>query len=213
VLQGFPCFFLSAVLPDIAQRQWMMLRKDLEGRSWRDACWPVDVGDYRFSRASSYAALAAAAVEMGDGDAATELLGRLEEESPLRTSGGVAHRDKASLWAHAVEMMARWGRPGGFRALVTTPARAARAGLFIKDVAYPDLLVAKAVSKDGGLDAVLHPGDRQGFKALLIGGLAPGRAYQLDMGASHRLAADRSGEARLNIRLTQRTELRLRPAD
>lgn len=38
------------------------------------ALWSIDVGDYRLSRASSYAATAAAVVELDDEEVATRLL-------------------------------------------------------------------------------------------------------------------------------------------
>lgn len=118
VMQAFPCFFLSALFPDIAQRQWEALRYDLKGRCWTDALWRIDVGNYRFSRASSYAATAAAAVEVGDTDTSKLLLEHLEEECPTTVSKGISHRSNASLWAHAVEMIARCGSAGAFHALV-----------------------------------------------------------------------------------------------
>ena len=66
VMQAFPCLFLNALSPERAQEHWWRVRQRLDHGSWQRLFWPVDVGNYGFSRASSYAATAAAAVEMGD---------------------------------------------------------------------------------------------------------------------------------------------------
>ncbi len=171
--------------------------------------WPVDVGNYRFSRASSYAATAAAAVEMGDGEMAAKLLGALEEDCPRTLAGGVAHRADASLWAHAVELMARCSRAGGLRAIVTASAPGAGAP-FIADADYPQVLFARATATGGALEAVIYPGREPGPVTLTIGGLAPGRRYSGDGAAP--VVADRSGEARIGIVLRGRIALRLAPS-
>lgn len=209
VMQAFPCLFLNTVLPDIAERQWLVLRRDLANRDWRRAVWPVDVGNYRFSRASGYAAMAAAAVELGDTELAKRSLHYLEKEYPLRVSGNVANRPNASLWAHAVELIARCGRAGAVRSLATAGRRSPTSGPFIKDADYPDILVAKAVNADGSLSAVLYPGEQSGFKALTIGGLAPNQSYVAVIGAEYQFEADSAGDARLNLPLNGRTELRI----
>jgi len=120
VMQGFPCVFLNCVLPEIAQRQWASLKldmqdKDMGGKSWRRALWPADVGNYSFSRASSYAATAFAAREMGDDATAELLLALLDEDCPMQIHNGIAHHSKASLWANANAFMARIGRANSLR--------------------------------------------------------------------------------------------------
>jgi hypothetical protein len=57
----------------------------------------------------------AATVEMGDG--ARRLLAMLNEECPDQTRNALTHRARASLWAHAVETMARLGQTNGLRPL------------------------------------------------------------------------------------------------
>lgn len=209
VMQAFPCLFLNAILPDIARRQWLVLRHDRKGRDWRRAYWPVDVGNYRFSRASGYAATAAAAVELGDTEVVQRLLQHLDEDCPLQVSEGVAHRSNASLWSHAVELMARCGRADALRSLVTAPRQPRTSGPVIRAAAYPELLVAKAVNEGGSLRAVLYPGRRPGRKTLTVGGLAPNQAHVVTTGDAVRIEADRAGEARLDLRVDGRTELRI----
>ncbi len=209
VMQALPSLFLNVVTPDIAHRQWLALRHDLNGRDWRRAMWPVDVGNYRMSRASSYAATAAAAVELGDTEAARLLLQHLDDECPLTISKDVAHRANASLWAQAVELMARCGRTGAIRSLATRPAPPTPTGPYIEQAGYPDILFARAVSTDGLLSAVLYPGTRPGLKAVRIGGLEPNQSYRAATGTEQRFRADPSGRARLSLLLDGRTELRI----
>lgn len=210
VMQAFPYFFLYAVFPDIAQRQWLVLRRDLTEDGCRRALWPIDVGNYRFSRASSYAATAAAAVELGDTEVADRLLSLLDEECPVTVSDHVANRSNASLWAHSVELIARCGRAGTLRSLVTSPRSSAPSGPFIQEATYPDVLVAKAANANGVLSSVLYPGERSGKKALTIGGLAPNNSY-VATGAvgEFRFAADTQGTARFELPVDGRTELQI----
>jgi hypothetical protein len=217
LMQAFPCLFLNAVLPDIARRQWLLIRDDLmPGRAQR-ALWPTDIGNYRISRASSYAAAAAAAMEMGEGEIAASLLEALDDACPLEVAGGVAHRRNASLWAHALEMMARFGHADALRSLVASPPHAScdgvRAGPFIKAADYPDVLVAKAVQRDGALFAVLHPGRKAGFRFVTVGGLAPGQTYVAALDRDYRFAADAEGEAQLSLPIFGRTTLRVNRCD
>jgi hypothetical protein len=213
LMQAFPCLFLNAVLPDIARRQWLLIRDDLTPGRARRALWPIDIGNYRLSRASSYAAAAAAAAEMGEGEIAASLLEALERACPLEVAGGVAHRPRASLWAHALEMIARFGHADALRSLVTAPPHAScegsRAGPFIKAADYPDVLVAKAVQRDGALFAVLHPGKQAGFRFATFGGLVPDQTYVAAIDRDYRFVADTNGEARLSLPVFGRTELRM----
>ena len=213
LMQAFPCLFLNAVLPDIARRQWQLVRDELTPGRARRALWPIDIGNYRLSRASSYAAAAAAAAEMGDAEIAGSLLEALDHACPLEIADGVAHRRSASLWAHAVELIARFGGTDSLRTLVTTPRRETHGAPFIKAARYPDVLVAKARQQDGALSAVLYPGKDAGFHVLTVGGLLPGQSYVAATDTHHRFAADANCEARLNVAISGRTELRISRSD
>ena len=214
VMQAFPCLFLNATLPDIAERQWLLVRRRLERVGFRRALWPIDVGNYRFSRASSFAATAAAAVELGDNDMAKRLLDGLDEACPMHVTAGVAHRANASLWAHAVEMMARAGAADALRSLASGRRQAAP-GPFVKVAAYPDVLVARAFARNGALDAVLYPGRAPGVHALTIAGLSPGQAYRSNLEPDSTIItaiiADRHGDTTIRVPLAGRTVWQLRP--
>lgn len=97
VMQSFPCLFLNALDPELAQEQWHAVRAELGRRDWRKLFWPIDVGNYGFSRAAGYAATAAAAAEMGDAGVMHECLARLDAECPLRSDRGVIHLSLGAL--------------------------------------------------------------------------------------------------------------------
>ncbi|MEP7006075.1 MAG: hypothetical protein ABI810_08840 [Sphingomonas bacterium] len=209
VMQAFPCLFLNALSPELAQEHWHRVRRWLDNGSWSRLFWPVDVGNYGFSRASSYAATAAAAVEMGDAAIAAECLGRLEEECPSREIGGVVHRENASLWAHALEMLVRSSQANGLRDLVERPSSGS--GPRLVSAPYPDILVARAVAEGRNLELVLHPGGASSASAIEIGGLMPERHYHTGLPDQRFLKADRDGCALLPVSLTGRTALSIKP--
>jgi hypothetical protein len=211
ILQSLPCLFLNATCPDIAERQWRRVRHDLTGPYQRRFLWPIDVGNYRLSRASSYAATAAAAVELGDGAIADQLLKRLDAECPAQLVDGVMHRAGASLWSHAAELIARLGQADRLRTLVTKPHERTTANPYIKCADYPDVLVAEARVDRGELRAVLYPGGDAGYKPLTIAGLTPSATYRIDNMPEHPFSADASGAAKLCLPIVGRTALRITP--
>jgi hypothetical protein len=209
VMQAFPCLFLNALSPELAQQQWRRVRQRLDLGSWRRLFWPVDVGNYGFSRASSYAATAAAAVEMGDREVADECLRRLEEECPSRENEGVIHRENASLWAHALELMARSNRPNGLRDLVSH--RPETRGPHLASAPYPDALILHAVATGRGLDLTVDPGRPDARPLLELGGLMPERHYRTGLAEQPYLRSDRDGRALLRLALNDRTRIPLDP--
>ena len=222
--QALPCLFLNATLPDIALRQWLLLRRALfesrvatpgaatpgaaASRLRRRAFWAIDTGNYRFYRAAAYAGTALAAVEMGDAEVMARCLQALQEECPATESGGVLHRPDASVWAHAVELFARGGGRDGFRRLIERPRTTAQPS--IAAARYPDVLVASAHHKNGALRAVLYPG-ATGRHPVGLAGLRPGALYRCDGAQEHTLTADMHGRATLHVLLQGRTPVLVRP--
>jgi len=204
---AMPCFFLNAVAPDIAARQWLLLRRrllDERGTLRRRAFWPIDTGNYRFTRASAYAATALAAAELGDRQVFDACLTALDDDCPSIAAGGVIHRPKASVWAHGVELMALAGARDGFRKLTGRPAETRPR---LDGLPYPEILVAAAHSTSEGLDAVLHGRGR--FRARLTG-LEGGRVYRFEGAAAGDLRAHAQGEIAFDINLNGRTVLKVR---
>lgn len=213
LMQAFPCLFLSVAFPDLAERHWDFARKLLAGRDPRRSHWPFDIGNYGWSRAASYAGSAAAAVEMGDSEFGKRLLELLDADCPRQHTVGVTHRSNASLWAHAVEIMARVGSSGALRRLVTKPHAGPPTKPYIRAAGYPDVLVAKARSSaDGALHAVLYPGNGRGFKRVTFAGFAPLARYRLVLDKEYEFDASHLGEAHLNVPLSGRTSIHIRPA-
>lgn len=211
ILQSLPCLFLNAICPDIAERQWRRVRHDLTGPHRRRFLWPIDVGNYSFSRASSYAATAAAAVELGDREIADQLLEQLDAECPAQLVHDVIHRSRASLWSHAAELIARLGQVNGLRTLVAKPHKRMAGNPYIKCADYPDVLVAEARADQRRLRLVLYPRAGAGYRPLTIAGLTPSATYLSDVMPEQPFSADTAGEAELHVPIFGRTALHITP--
>jgi hypothetical protein len=208
-VQTLPCFFLNASLPDLAARHWLVERLGWrEGRDAMRKCfWPIDTGNYRFSRASSYAATAAAAVEMGDVETAEALFSLLQTEYPAVLHQHAAHRPGVSFWAHSAELMARVGARDAFRKLMMEDCGNSQ-GPRISAAPYPAVIPLRAVAGQGRLDCVLYPGIQAGISEIGLSGLTPRGDYRWQGGI---FQADSYGTARLTLRLEGRTNLTVLP--
>lgn len=206
IMQSFPCLFLNMIFPDIAERQWEIFRYKLRNQDLRHMCWPIDVGNYKFTRASSYTATAAAAVEFGDTGLANELMELLDDECPKQTIHNVCHREHSSLWAHSLELMARCGKKDAFRKLAIHKTQDKKKP-FIKEIQYPQILVAKAIYENNTLSMVLYPGETPGIFPLKIGNLAPNSNYKVLTKTSQVVRSDHKGDITLNLPIHHRTEI------
>ena len=205
---AMPCFFLNAIAPDLARRQWLLLRRQLfdrQGLLRRRAFWPVDTGNYRLSRASAYTTTALAAAELGDLSVYAACMQALEDECPSVLKCGVIHRPNASVWAHGVEIMARADMRDGFQKVISDPHAAA--GPRLEGLKYPDVLVAGAHAEAGTLRAVLYPGMKDRVHEVSLSNLQPHMHYRVTAGIVSGLQADAQGNARLNVVLAGRTAL------
>jgi hypothetical protein len=210
--QAMPCFFLNATFPDLARRQWLLLRRSLLRRGGsldRRAFWRVDTGNYRYTRAAAYAGTALAAVELGDREVASACLDALDRDCPVQSEGGAYYRPDASVWAHAVELFARCGTPNGFRRLIEHP-RQQGVRPILDAATYPDVLVAHASEQDGVLRAVLYPGEGPGERDIGFSCLCPHGRYVCDGMQKTEFVADGAGAACGRVLLNGRTEIRLR---
>ncbi|NHZ65789.1 linalool dehydratase/isomerase domain-containing protein [Massilia genomosp. 1] len=199
---AMPCFFLNVVAPDLARRQWLLLRRQLfgpDGALRRRAFWPIDTGNYGFSRASAYSATALAAAELGDSAVYDACMAALEAQCPSVLKDGVIHRLRASVWAHGVELMARAGTRDGFRRVIGDPPLVA--GPQLDALAYPDILVASAHADGDGLRAVLYA---DGVHVIGLVGL---RAHGQYLANGVSVTADASGKASASIAFAGRTNL------
>lgn len=209
--QAMPCFFMSATMPDVALRQWLQLRRSVLRNETLDRSqfWRIDTGNYRFSRAAAYAATALAAAELGDDQIKELCLTALDEECPVTENDGIQHRAKASIWAHAVEFVARVTTPHAFRNLMNSPHK--HTGPYISSVNYPDVLVASAYTENNILKAVLYPDNNPSNQEVSISGLTPGQSYSCEGTEEQSLIANAEATAVLHVHLAGRTEILIKP--
>ena len=210
VMQAFPCLFLNGLFPDLAMAQWDRVRARLDRGGWDRAFWPIDVGNYGFSRASSLAASAAAAVEMGDGESAAAMLAMLDRQCPSMVLDGVRHRPRASLWAHALEFAALCNHQNGLADLIGHRP-GATAGPYLAEADYPAVLVGRAFEDQGQLSLILYPGGHDSLQLIRLAGLRPDHHYRVEGPAPALLRANASGEAGLAVNLVGRTPLTITP--
>lgn len=211
-------FFLAASLPDVAQRTWALVRRELmkdepDGttslvlRGWDK----IDVGSYRRSDVAPHAICSAAAREMGDDEIYAALTRAMEAKFMPATTDGARRYAGGSLIANGMSLLGRFGRQGGFRDMIARGLPDAwREGPVLADAPYPNVLVAKAVTDGKALDLVLRPGNGGGRVRLEIGRLAPGRAYAVTGGVAG-VTAGPDGRAIIDADLSDRTEVRVAP--
>ncbi|WP_239001839.1 MULTISPECIES: hypothetical protein [unclassified Mycobacteroides] len=203
---------LQPVLPDIAHRTWNIMRDDAirfrDGEiDVRMAPWErVDPGTYRPSSAATYAALAAAAAVLGDGEIREGMLAAVERCAVRDTREGMSYFPRLSVLTNAGYAAARFHRAAVATADATSP--------MLAEVAYPDVLVARAVALGGELSMILEPGDGpRAHEPLRLARLHPGRRYRLiGGGQEHEVTASAAGEAIVHIRLHERCTFSLCPA-
>lgn len=210
---------LSPLYPDLALRYWAITREEqmyredgelklrLKGRG-------VDFGNYRSGHIFTLDGVLGAAQEMGDREvvrvaerALDDAVGRVERD-------GVLHYDGSNM-GNLMVAESRLGITGGWaEALCTRPPESALRGPILAQAPYPEVLVARAISSGDDLDLVLRPGHGAGGRQRLeLARLQPGRNYRVEGAASGPLVADRRGRAELEVELTGRTRVTIRPLD
>lgn len=209
--QALPSFFLNATMPDIALRQWLIVRRGLlkDGKLVQHKIWPIDTGNYKFSRAAAYATIALAASEMGDEEVKGLCFAALDERYPAVTNGRHTYRPKASVWAHAVEFLARSNRKDGFKKLMNNPDRDMSSKPHINDMPYPEILPAYLKSTENGLKAVLYSSSNSEAQKLSIAGLIPNSSYQCKGLDQDIILASKHGCAVLHISVNGRTDFEI----
>jgi hypothetical protein len=125
---------------------------------------------------------------------------------------GVKHYAKASTLSNAGLLGAQVAVPGGHLRRVSRgmPDRAKR-GPILTDCAYPDVLVARAVSDGSDLRLVLRPGTGGGRQPLAIADLREGQTYDVSGGLQRELIADLAGRGVIEVDLADRVELAITP--
>jgi hypothetical protein len=113
--------------------------------------------------------------------------------------------------ANAQLALAQLNRCDGWLQMLRSPRpHAWDHGPRLADVAYPAVLVAKAVAHHDRLDLVLYPGDGPGRHFLHLDRLQPGARYRADGAVSAGVTADAAGRATVAVDLEKRFELTVR---
>jgi hypothetical protein len=217
-LTGQHGFYLRPLMPGVSERMWTICRRELvethafaprqaRGRS-------IFLGDWGSRKASSaalYASLASQSREFGDDDVHREVIDTAREVLGWRVERGVGCYERASRVANAQLAVAQLNRCDGWLQMLRSPRpHAWDHGPRLADVAYPDVLVAKAVADHDRLDLVLYPGGEPGRRFLHLDRLQPGARYRADGAVSAGVTADATGRATVAVDLDKRFELTVR---
>jgi hypothetical protein len=217
--EGVMAFWLHSLMPKQAQASWELLRERcLEfGESEIDVkphlVERLDAGNYRRTDAWSRAMVMVAAAEHGDVEVVRGVEASLDNRAEIIRSNGARRYRKASTWTNAIFGLARFTRENALDDLVhgRLPEQW-RTGPVLAEAAYPDVLVARAVTDGAGLELVLRPGAGAVRATLGLRRLTPGRVYSVSGAATDRVTADHDGAALVDVDLADRTEITVRPA-
>lgn len=220
-VQMTTAFWLHPSLPDHAQRTWWLVRPDLQIQDGMlrlpaAVSAKLDPGNYAFG--SDHYAMSIAEVaarEMGDDEIAAAARRTIEAQATVLRSGGAARYEGMSTFTALYSMLGRWMREGSLRDLVAFgEAPSIAAGPRLAEAPYPDALVARAGTDGRAIELVLYPGDAPGRSRLLFDRLVPEGTYRVDGGglSDARLRADAEGRLEVDITLSGRTDLRVRPS-
>ncbi len=213
-------YWMHPGMPDLAHRTWWLIRdgwlqvEDGRVHTPRGLVSRLDPGNYQVrSDTFSLAVTTMAAREIGDEETALAAERTLAERERLEVENGAERFADASGLANSYLNLGRFGRHDGLRDLVAFgPPAAWRDGPVLDEAAYPDVLVARAVSDGAALDLVLVPGAGPVRTTLRLAQLRPGASYDVDGAARDRLVADAAGRAELELDLGGRTAVRVRPS-
>lgn len=208
---------LNACFPDLAVRAWAQLREEqFVERDGRLVAAPH--GAARLERpveqTAAFEALYQGALEHGDREAAAGARDALERLARPAADGTGPRLHHASALLTAAVALDRLLFRAAWRAMVTVPPTpAALDGPVLRDVSYPEVLVAKAASTGADLQLVLYPGARDGRHELSLGRLVPGRRYRMTTPAvSREFTAAADGRAVVSAPVHGRTEVAISPS-
>ena len=219
---GIVGFLNHASAPEIAERNWEMLRIfgveragsgdfQLYGRQ-------VDVGDISFTgmplnHQGALTGVALGAAEMGDREAYDRIIAEIDRSSTFAPGNEKQHDKSVSNWARFNLAAARFLRPGGFHDIVNIgmPDEWLE-GPLLDEVAYPDVLVCRAVSDGQTLELDLAPGtDTGGQQKLRLAQLKAGVSYRVEGAKETTIQADDAGHAVLHVELDTRKHISVVP--
>ena len=212
-------FWLNPAMPDIAQRLWWTMRQKTvkpnggelfpAQRTWDF----IDPGNYRIGKDSfSRGAVYLAASEMGDDEVIDEVRESFDAQERAEVKNGARYYPNVSVYSNVQHILARFTRHNSMREMVAFDLPETwRTGPRLAEAAYPDVLVAKAVTDGRGLELVLRPGNGAARTTLAIERLTPGATYDVSGAAVDRVTAGDDGRGMIEIDLDDRREVNVRP--
>ncbi|MBX7435118.1 hypothetical protein JDV09_23900 [Mycobacterium sp. Y57] len=212
--------WLSAAMPDIARQTWDMITSRLlrwdgddvvmRGRSWLR----IDVGNYRFTNgeANTKVAVMNAAREFGADHIADRLSEAIDSDLEQERARGARRYRGVSNLVNAMYALARFSRTNGVADLIAgrIPEQW-RTGPVLAEAAYPDVLVARALTDGSDLDLVLYPGTGPHRARLGIARLQPNRTHRVGGAVEPTVTADERGLGYVDVDLDARTAVSLAP--
>jgi hypothetical protein len=214
---AIPAVYLNSMFPDIAMRYWGILRTEAfaEDAGQLKPVLPkgaIDMGNYKPGYGLAMESLYGAAREFGDADAAAAAKLALDNLCDPITEDGVFRYQKMSNSVNACVTLDRQLHQDFWRRTVVAPTpESARSGPILDEVAYPDVLVARATSDGEDLHLVLRPGPESSTEVLQLARLQPARRYRVTGATADALVADAEGRAQVSVVLRGRIEVRVQP--
>ncbi len=213
--------FENCFAPERAHQLWAIARKEIapaihagpDGRPRMSLPGAgLDTGNYRSGHTYSYAAIMVAAREFGDDDIAQAAQNSLDADCGREVADGVRRYLGGSNDANTYAVMGLLMRTGDFRrSFVEGPSAEALRGPVVDKAAYPEVLVARAISDGHDLDMVFYPGRGRGSHTIGLARLEPGARYAVTGASVGQVVASTDGTADLTVLLDGRTPVRLAP--
>lgn len=152
--------------------------------------------------------------KMGDDEVAQGVSAHIRSETGFERSPEGAHRlAGVSTWVNCAYAFSQFVGRDSLQGLITGRVPEAwRTGPTLDEAAYPDVLVAKALSDSTGLELVLRPGAGAVRTPLRLGRLRPRASYLVDGGVESEIVADDAGSAIVTVELADRHEVRVTAA-
>jgi hypothetical protein len=203
-------------MPDIAHRTWWLVKQMLDetGALPVSTSNRLDPGNYHLgTQAYGRVLTMLTARELGDEETAARIQRTLDERERTVEANGASKYANASTFTNVYSNLARFSRYSAMRDLLRFGVPEAwKSGPVLAEVAYPDVLVAKAVTDGSGLELVLRPGNGPVRATLRIERLRPGATYAVTGAPVPSIVATVTGTADVEVDLAGRLEVSLSPA-
>ena len=205
-------------LREQATKTWENLRANLVRIEGDDVkmnatSWEViDPGNYSRGTGMSRVSVMASAKEHGDDEMADALERSLDKRYKTVRKDGARAYTGISSWGNAGHVLARFTTENAMRDLLSGAVpHAWKSGPVLAQAAYPDVLVARAVTDGQVLALALRPGNGGGRTVLGVERLIPRQDYAVTGGVDGTVTADDDGCALVTVDLDDRLEVFLRP--